>query len=168
MVIVQTPNGSVSGLEASEIKECLSRTGVELPEKVLASIAGITVDRLKPRLETNETEAIRFGALSYVVEIIRALPDRNQLSEASAVKVAAAFLALNPHGVGESLSKPDLEHFASMIQANAWDWEDLKTSFLDPEVARLDRLRRNLALSPKERLKRHESFVAQLSKVRRV
>ncbi len=119
-------------------------------------------NELPSAAEESAVKAIRFGAFSYLVEGVRAI------SPQAGIQLAARFLTKNPMPPGGEIGMNVLEHFADIIKANRYDWEGLSIAFLDPEAAHQDRIRENLKLSPAERLERHEAFMSQIRRAKRV
>jgi len=160
---------SVSVLKYSELMEVASREGLpQLPPESLRAITDFTKRRIEERLNSDRNEAIRFGAFSYLIEVLRAWPDAGDLAQKGAVGIAGVFLSRNPAPELGSLDEKTLYHFADVIRANGYDWEGLLIAYLDPDAARLDRLRQNLKLSPTERWRRHQKLIPQIVRARRV
>lgn len=146
---------SIHMLSAAEAEEA---AGAKVPPALLSE----TGRRIAAAAEESAVKAVRFGAFSYLVEGVRTV------SPQAGIQLAARFLAKNPMPPGKEIGMNVLEHFAEIIEANQYDWEGLSIAFLDPEAAHQDRIRENLKLSPAERLERHEAFMSQIRRAKRV
>jgi hypothetical protein len=107
--------------------------------------------------------AVRVGALSLLLETIPLL------GTDVAIVIGRKFLDDNRHASEEAVLALDegvLRHFAEIIELNRYDWDSFSVSFVDPDAAWIDRLRRNLELTPAERLRRHGNLRAQMSSLR--
>lgn len=164
MKAIQTSTGAVTALEAADLKSACADAGLEWNAD-WNEITAITNHRIEQRLKTSPTDAVRFGTFSYLIEGLRSLTGPQDCARRCAVEIAEAFLGANP-GIWK-ISNDELAHFAEVIQSNAYDWEGFSIAFLDPEAARLDRLRQNLRLTPSERWRRHKKLISQIKRVRR-
>jgi len=121
---------------------------------------------------TDLGRCVLIGAFSYLLQIIRSGVEGVSVA---AIAVAVRFLEINPVGTkiladcsAVPLNGESLTRFAEIISLNDYDWLDFSISFLDPEEARRDRIRRNLLLSPTERWNRHRNLMRQLVAARNV
>jgi hypothetical protein len=161
--------GTISVLSAHELKACSCRLGLpSVDQGFWKKIVESTNRRIEERVRFGDSEAVRFGAFSYLLEVVCLWPNGGEPARACAVAVSEDFLKRNALLESDSLSEETLHHFAQIIQSNNYDWEGLLIAFLDPEAARLDRLRENLKLTPAERYMRQQKLISQIKKARRV
>lgn len=167
--LVNGQQGSVTLSTGSDLENLALDFGLPLvPQDRWVSIAQNTRARIAERLDFDRTGAIRFGAFSYLVELCNLALDGETEMADFAVRVAEQFLQENLAPQQISPNSEELRHFASVIQRNRFDWQSMLVAYLDPEAARVDRLRQNLKLTPLERVARHRKIVPQLKKARRV
>ena len=128
-------------------------------------IIQLTAERIGGRSALDE--ALRFGTFSLLIEAISRLGEQKDKNAKAAVELACEFQERNKALIDEPLSDEALEHFADIIVDNEWDWEDFSVAFLDPEAARIDRLRENLRRTPTERWQQHQRFMRNFRHVKR-
>ncbi len=159
--------GPISNVDSVELQTMAAEMGMpDLGMAAWEEMAESTRLRISDMAAENGPDAMRLGALSYLVEILGLLRERAEHPENLAVAVAKRFLEHNP-GLASDLSDVDLAHFARRIIEGRYNWESLRIAYLDPEAARLERLRENLRLSPEERWRRQRLIISQLKRARR-
>ena len=152
------------------------KAGYEMPPPVAQRIIELAQERALVETgwsdldsDSDEGRALLVGALSILLETIRSAEGDKKHAADAAISLARRVLELNParHAkMNEESSVPfdeaALRRFAEIISLNDYNWSDFSISFVSPEEARKDRLRRNLQLTPTERLIRHQNLMRQL------